>query len=224
MNKAQKIFLMEDEEQIREIVLEYLQIAGYETMAAADGNQALEILRDNSFDLAILDIMVPGPNGIEILKEIQKTQTARAVIMLSALNDEKIQLEAFNAYADDYISKPFSPILLLKRIETILRRVKTTASPHRQEALYVLAESYQAFYDGKDLDLTLTEFQILESLYKNQKKVFTREELIEIIYEADYYGSDRIIDSHVKNLRKKLPQPYIKTVIGVGYQFDRSLI
>lgn len=145
-----------------------------------------------------------------------------ATIMLTALGDEKTQVQAFNLYADDYVIKPVSPIILLKRMETILRRVKRTKS-QEEKGLVICDDSYQAFYDGKPLELTLSEFLLLQVLKKEPKRVFTREQLILRIFNEDYVGNDRIIDAHIKNLRKKLPENYIKTVIGVGYQFREEV-
>lgn len=142
-----------------------------------------------------------------------------AVIMLTALDDEQTQVKAFNAYADDYVIKPVSPIILLKRMETILRRAARQART-AESGLVIHEESYQAFYEGKPLELTLSEYLLLQTLYRAPKRVFTREQLILSIFNEDYIGNDRIIDAHVKNLRKKLPQNYIKTVIGVGYQYQ----
>ncbi len=124
----------------------------------------------------------------------------------------------FNYFADDYVSKPFSPILLLKRIETILRRVSSDESV-KSEGLVLENEEYQAYYNGENLNLTLTEYQILELLMGRSSKVFSREEIITYVYQGDYFGSDRVIDSHIKNLRKKLPINCIKTITGAGYQY-----
>lgn len=222
-----KILLLEDEAVIREVIHEYLALAGYAVTAAEDGQSALDILATKPFDLAVLDIMVPGPSGLEVLSFIREHRPGLPVIMLSALDDEKTQIDAFNLFADDYVTKPFSPILLLKRIGTILHRRKpaatqASAEPESDETpkLVCDGEAYQAFYGGRPLDLTVSEFVLLQTLMDRPKQVFNREQLIEAIYQGDYYGSDRVIDSHIKNLRKKLPRPYIKTVIGIGYQFD----
>ncbi len=218
----ERILLLEDEAVIGEVVEEYLTIAGYEVIHTKTGDEALEALDKESFALAVLDIMVPGPSGIEVLEYIGKNYPSTAVIMLSALEDEATQLKAFNAQADDYVAKPFSPILLLKRIETILRRVKSSAVEKNDEKLYLHPESYQAYYQGKSLNLTLSEFLLLQALLEHPGWVLSREALIEAIYQDDYYGSDRIIDTHVKNLRKKLPLPYVKTVIGAGYRWEET--
>ena len=218
----ERILLLEDEAIIGEVVEEYLTIAGYEVTHRKTGDEALEALENESFALAVLDIMVPGPSGIEVLEHIRKNSPSTAVIMLSALEDEATQLKAFNAQADDYVAKPFSPILLLKRIETILRRVKSSGIQEEEEKLYLHPESYEAYYGGKSLNLTLSEFLLLQALLEHPGWVLSREALIEAIYQDNYYGSDRIIDTHVKNLRKKLPVPYVKTVIGAGYRWEEE--
>lgn len=217
-NETKTILLLEDEEQIREVVAEYLVLAGYEVIEASNAEESFDIIDDTSIDLAILDIMLPGVSGMEVLKYIKDKRDSVPVIMLSALNDEQSQLQAFNYFADDYVSKPFSPILLLKRIETILRRVSSNKTV-KTEGLVLENEEYQAYYNGENLNLTLTEFQILELLMSRASKVFSREEIITYVYQGDYFGSDRVIDSHIKNLRKKLPINCIKTITGAGYQY-----
>ena len=183
------------------------------------------MLKQKKFDAAVLDIMVPGKNGFEVLAYIRSHIPDMAVIMLTALDDEKTQVQAFNLYADDYIIKPVSPIILLKRMETVLRRTAGVVQPKDtpvQRGIYLQQEAYCAYYRGEKLPLTLSEYLLLQALYEKPNMVFTREQLILRIFIEDYIGNDRIIDAHVKNLRKKLPIPCIKTVIGVGYQFDKG--
>ena len=214
-----QILFLEDEPTIREVLTEYMKMQGYDVTCAEDGEKALGLLKNQSFDLAVLDIMVPVISGLEVLAYIKEHRPEVATIMLTALDDEKTQVQAFNLYADDYVIKPVSPIILLKRMETILRRVKR-AEVQEEKGLVIHGESYQAFYDGVALELTLSEFLLLQVLQKDPKRVFTREQLILRIFNEDYVGNDRIIDAHIKNLRKKLPRNYIKTVIGIGYQFQ----
>lgn len=216
----EKILFLEDEPTIREVLTEYMKMKDYEVIQAEDGEEALRVLEGregSSFDLAVLDIMVPKVSGLEVLKKIRAAYPELPVIMLTALGDEKTQLEAFNAYADDYVIKPVSPIILLKRIETILRRVKRGRT--EQKGLVIEEKSYQAYFDGRSLELTVSEFLLLWTLYREPSRAFTREQLILHIYNEDYIGNDRIIDAHVKNLRKKLPVNCIRTVIGIGYRF-----
>jgi DNA-binding response OmpR family regulator len=218
-----KILFLEDEPTIKEVLMEYMKMKQYDVTPAEDGDEAIQLLEEQDFDLAVLDIMVPGKNGLEVLSHIRDRKPAMAAIMLTAIDDEPTQVKAFNLYADDYVVKPVSPIILLKRIETILRR---TGSSDRKAAatngLYLNEEAYQAFYDNISLQLTLSEFLLLQALKKESMRAFTREQLILKIFNEDYIGNDRIIDAHVKNLRKKLPKNYIRTVIGVGYQYKED--
>lgn len=216
-----RILFLEDEPTIQDVLTEYMKMQDYDVVCVQDGEQAVRMLAGQDFDMAVLDIMVPGAGGLEVLSYIKEKKPEMAVIMLTALDDEKTQLQAFNLYADDYVIKPVSPIILLKRMETIFRRVKKTWRQD-EKGLVVDDDAYQAFYDGKPLELTLSEFLLLQVLKKEPKRVFTREQLILRIFNDDYMGNDRIIDAHVKNLRKKLPGNYIKTVIGVGYQFQED--
>lgn len=212
------ILFLEDEPTIREVLTEYMKMQNYRVICAMDGEEALELLGKQQFDMAVLDIMVPKVSGLEVLQYIKEHIPDMATIMLTALDDERTQVQAFNLYADDYVIKPVSPIILLKRMETILRRVKRTRA-QQERGLVIHDDAYQAFFDGKSLELTLSEFLLLQVLMKEPNRVFTREQLILKIFNEDYVGNDRIIDAHVKNLRKKLPVDCIKTVIGVGYQF-----
>lgn len=212
------ILFLEDEPTIREVLTEYMKMQNYRVICAVDGEEALELLGKQQFDMAVLDIMVPKVSGLEVLQYIKEHSPDMATIMLTALDDESTQVQAFNLYADDYVIKPVSPIILLKRMETILRRVKRTRI-QQEKGLVIHDDSYQVFFDGRSLELTLSEFLLLQVLMKEPNRVFTREQLILRIFNEDYVGNDRIIDAHVKNLRKKLPVDCIKTVIGVGYQF-----
>lgn len=215
------ILFLEDEPTIQEVLTEYMRMQDYDVTCVQDGRQAIRLLTEQAFDMAVLDIMVPEVSGLEVLSYIKEQKPEMTTIMLTALDDERTQVQAFNLYADDYVIKPVSPIILLKRMETILRRARKTQE-QGEKGLIVDDDSYQAFYDGKSLKLTLSEFLLLQVLKKEPRRVFTREQLILRIFNEDYVGNDRIIDAHVKNLRKKLPGNYIKTVIGVGYQFQEE--
>lgn len=219
-----KVLFLEDEPTIQEVLAEYMKMQGYDVELASDGKEAIGLLGEREYDIAVLDIMVPKVSGLEVLGIVQERWPEMATIMLTALGDEQTQLKAFNLYADDYVIKPVSPLILLKKMETILRRMKKVS---RQEVLgqglEVREESYQVFCSGEEIKLTLSEFLLLQALYEQPKRVFTREQLILRIFNEDYIGNDRIIDAHVKNIRKKMPQNYIKTVIGVGYQFAEEL-
>ncbi|HEX3021592.1 MAG TPA: response regulator transcription factor [Lachnospiraceae bacterium] len=219
-----RILFMEDEPTIQEVTTEYMKMKDYVVTCVSNGEEALEILKMQEFELAVLDIMVPKVSGLEVLEYIKEQKPEMATIMLTALDDEQTQVKAFNLFADDYVIKPFSPILLLKRIETILRRTSQLIRKEPQQAgLCINEDSYQAFYQNESLKLTLSEFLLLQTLMKEPNRVFTRDQLIDRIFNEESFINDRIIDAHVKNLRKKLPKNYVKTVIGVGYQFDKEI-
>lgn len=215
-----KVLFLEDEPTIREVLAEYMKISGYQVKEIARGDEAIRLLGEESYDIAVLDVMVPGVDGFEVLQYVREHCPRTAAIMLTALDDEKTQIKAFNQYADDYVIKPVSPIILLKRMETILRRTLYLEEKNRPAGFYLDEQAYSAYYEGKRLPLTLSEYLLLLTLYKEPRRVFTREQLILRIFNEEYIGNDRIIDAHVKNLRKKLPVNCIKTVIGVGYQFN----
>ena len=218
-----RILFLEDEPTIREVTTEYFKMAGYEVVVVSDGKEAIDAVNKEAFHVAVLDIMVPTINGMEVLAYIRKRHPSMAVIMLTALDDEQTQVKAFNLYADDYIIKPFSPILLIKRIETVLHRIGQASNKStRNNELLIDEAAYQAFYKNESLYLTVSEFLLLKALADEPNRVFNREQLIERIFHEDAFVNDRIIDAHVKNLRKKLPRNYIKTILGVGYQFDKG--
>ncbi|MDO5695569.1 MAG: response regulator transcription factor [Eubacteriales bacterium] len=215
------ILYVEDDPVIGEVIEEYLKTAGYHVHRYLNGNEALSAFAAERFDLAILDIMLPDTDGIDILKHLRTSDPDIGIIMLSALDDEGTQLHAFNGLCDDYIVKPVSGILLLKRVETILRRTARPATPH-PDGLSLDTAAYAFYEDGQKVPLTVTEYLILAALYKRPGKVFTRAELLNLVYDTEYYGSDRVIDSHIKNIRKKLRTDIIETVIGLGYRRKES--
>ena len=221
-----QVLFLEDEPTICEVLTEYMTLSGYQVTSVPNGDEAISLINSRRYDIAVLDIMVPGTDGFGVLAKIRECQPEMAVIMLTALDDEKTQIRAFNHYADDYVIKPVSPIILLKRMETILRRtaLSSAAVKASDSGLTLDSEAYRALYNGQRLPLTLSEYLLLQTLYRHPGRVYTREQLILSIFNEEYIGSDRIIDAHVKNLRKKLPIPCIKTVIGVGYQFDQTLL
>lgn len=223
INSQFRVLFLEDEPTIREVLKEYMIMSNYHVIEVDNGESAISLLNNNTFDIAVLDIMVPGASGLDVLSHIKDHYPQTATIMLTALEDEKTQVDAFNRYADDYVIKPASPIILLKRMETILRRAKQNSI--NSNILYGITfeeEAYQAYYNSSPLPLTLSEYLLLHTLYKEPNRVFNREQLILRVYNEDYIGNDRIIDAHIKNIRKKLPVSCIKTVIGIGYQFDKE--
>lgn len=217
-----EILFLEDEVTIREVIAEYMNVAGHKVTECGSGDEAVERLKEKRFDLAVLDIKVPGMSGLKVLEYIRtELKSDMGVIMLTAYEDINTQVEAFNFFADDYITKPTSPIILLKRIDVLLRRIKSESSL-KETSLVIDDKAYRAYFEGKDLSLTVSEFLLLKTLHDLPNQVLTREQLILSIFNEDYIGNDRIIDAHVKNLRKKLPVNVIDTVIGVGYRWKED--
>ena len=193
-----QVLFFDDEPTICEVLTEYMTLSGYQVTSVPNGDEAISLINSRRYDIAVLDIMVPGTDGFGVLAKIRECQPEMAVIMLTALDDEKTQIRAFNHYADDYVIKPVSPIILLKRMETILRRtaLSSAAVKASDSGLTLDSEAYRALYNGQRLPLTLSEYLLLQTLYRHPGRVYTRE----------------------------LPIPCIKTVIGVGYQFDQTLL
>lgn len=217
-----EILFLEDEVTIREVIAEYMNVAGHKVTECSSGDEAVERLKEKSFDLAVLDINVVGMSGLKVLEYIRnKLKSDMGVIMLTAYEDINTQVEAFNFFADDYITKPASPIILLKRIDVLLRRIKSESSM-KETSLVIDDKAFRAYFEGKDLSLTVSEFLLLKTLHDLPNQVLSREQLILSIFNEDYIGNDRIIDAHIKNLRKKLPVNVIDTVIGVGYRWKED--
>lgn len=219
-----KILIADDEARITDLISDYLTAAGYETVVAGDGNAALEAFRQNKdLSAVILDIMMPGPDGWQVCKEIRKI-SAVPVLMLTARAEEFDQLMGFESGADDYVTKPFSPAVLVKRIEALIRRANGKVVPaEKQEGLVINKDSYVAYLDGKVLELTLKEFEILVYLTDNKSHVLTRDQILNAVWGYDYEGDVRTVDSHVARLRIKLGNygnNHLKTVYGMGYKFE----
>ena len=210
------ILVAEDDEHIGNTLKAFLLDAGYFVELCTNGQTACERLYDKKFNLAILDIMLPGMDGQEILKEFRKVSDV-PVIMITALSGDSPQLKAFDNLADDFVAKPFSMQVLLKRVEALLRRSGALQKEIRIGSLCLNRESFKAFWDGKELPLTLREFEILCLLASNENKVLSHETLIAKVWGYDYYSSEATVHTHIKNLRSKLPENIIKTVRGVGY-------
>ena len=217
-----KILLVEDEKIAREGVRDFLISRGYLVTEAVDGEEAVKKFCESGqseFDLVILDVMLPKMNGILVLKEIRKRSKV-PVLMLTALSDEGTQLASFDNLADDYLCKPFSLLILEKRIEALMRRLKDTqkkeVSKWVREGVLVDFLEYKGYLNGVDVDLKPKEVELLKLLIENPKVTLRREQILEELWK-DELPYDRVIDVYIKNLRKKLQIDCIKTVKGVGY-------
>jgi len=211
-----KILIVEDDEHIRDTVKAYLDDAGYQVEACADGDKALTLFYDNAYQLVILDIMLPGLNGHELLKELRKLHNI-PVLMMTALDDTENEIRAFSNEADDYITKPFTIEILLKRVEALLRRSGFLQKEISVGKLKLYPESYRAEYAGTDIGLTSKEFDILLLLLQNKRRIITYEGLLTKIWGYDFEGGEGVVHVNIKRLRDKLPADIIKTVKGAGY-------
>ena len=218
------ILVIEDDASIQDLITEFLSAEGYNVDAANDGIEGIQKFKENNYDLIILDIMMPNLDGYGVCKMIRKKSSV-PIIFLTALNQESDQLKGFEIECDDYITKPFSFNLLVKRVEAILRRSNKTISDNfiTFEKLKLNLDTYSAEIDGDVIELTLKEFNILKELIEKYPQVITRESLLDSIWGYDYYGDTRIVDAHIKNIRKKITLPYIKTVKGIGYTLDKNI-
>lgn len=219
-----KILIADDEVRIRRLVCDFLKNGGYLPLEAEDGADALRVFEQNpDTALVILDIMMPEIDGWEVCRRIRKSSGV-PVILLTARSEEFDQLTGFEAGADEYVIKPFSPAVLVKRVDALLRRASHPAGESASGGgLRVDEEAYVAYLDGKALELTLKEFEILCTLYRKPGRVFTREQLLDTIWGYDFDGDFRTVDSHVARLRTKLGEfgnTHLKTVYGLGYKIE----
>ena len=217
------ILIVEDEKEIREGVSEYLAEVGYSVISAEDGMQAIELFKNNKIDLVILDIMLPKANGFVVLNKIRQESNV-PVIMLTAMSDDYTQIMSFDEDADDYITKPFSIIVLHKRIEALLRRgVKVSENKKWCYGdIEIDFEGYSARKNGENIDLKPKEIKLIELLLKYEGKVLTRAQILDNLWRIEEAPNDRVIDVYIKNIRKKLLLDCIVTVKGIGYKFEEK--
>ena len=220
-----RILIVEDEPDIQELLSAYLQQAGYQTSLAGDGVEALELFRSASFDLVLLDIMLPKIDGFTVCELIRR-QSQVPIIMLTALNGEEEQIKGLDLQVDDYITKPFSMPILIRKIAAVLRRSTMIPDQEHQTISYknliLDLDSYSASVNGESHELTQREFEVLRELLLNQGRVLTRQNLLDRLWKYDFLGDERVVDTHIKNLRKKLGIDFIQTIRGVGYKIDRE--
>ncbi len=215
------ILVVEDDQEIQELIKQFLMTQQYTVVVASDGLEGMTQFNKQSFDLILLDVMMPNLNGFEVSKMI-RSQSNIPIIMLTALEEEEDQMKGFDLGIDDYITKPFSFHVLIRRVEAVLRRSydKNVNNHLVFKEVRVDVDAYRVYVNDVEILLTTKEFEILQLLFQNERKVLTRENIVEKVWGYDYFGETRIIDTHIKNLRKKLAIPYIKTIKGIGYKID----
>ncbi|MFJ8511966.1 response regulator transcription factor [Lysinibacillus xylanilyticus] len=216
-----RILVIEDDQEIQELIKQFLMVQQYMVEVASDGLEGMKQFNKQSFDLILLDVMMPNLNGFEVAKMI-RSQSNVPVIMLTALEEEQDQVKGFDLGIDDYITKPFSFHVLIRRVEAVLRRsnYQSTVSHLVFKEIHVDCDAYKVYVNKVETPLTTKEFEILQLLLKNEKRVLTRESIVEQVWGYEYQGETRLVDTHIKNIRKKLDIPYIKTVKGIGYKID----
>lgn len=223
------ILIIEDEEKLRQVLQKYADAEGYKTDLLSEGTNAVDVIRKSNPDVILLDIMLPGKSGIDICKEVRQFSQV-PIIMITAKVEEIDVLLGLELGADDYISKPFSPRQVIARVKAMLRRTNNTTqskeaiNKENSEGLDLDVSCYSATYNGESLDLTPVEFRILNALYGPPARVLNRDQLMDRMYDDHRTVSDRTVDSHVANLRKKLKSQnpeseFIQPVYGIGYRY-----
>jgi two-component system alkaline phosphatase synthesis response regulator PhoP len=225
---AGTILIVDDEESIQRVARAYLEHEGYTVLGTTDGSEALELAQQQRPDLVILDLMLPGMDGMEVAARL-RAESEVFILMLTARSEEADRVAGLRIGADDYMTKPFSPRELVARVQAILRRRRPVAAADmtlRFQQLQIDPERRAVEVAGSTLDLTTTEFDVLLALARHAGKVLNREQIIDLVWGADFYGNDRVVDVYVGQVRRKLEaasgEVLIRTVRGVGYQFTAS--
>ena len=218
----EKVLIADDEELMRQLVVDYLKPEGFEIIEAADGKQALELYSEQHPDLVLLDVMMPGYDGWTVCREIRRESTI-PIIMLTAKGEEIDQLFAYDLGVEEYITKPFSPKILVAKIKAVLRR-----GQHEQhiagDGVAIDDEAHEVTLDGQTLDLSPTEYKLLNYLMTNAGKALSRRQILNKVWNYDYYGDFRTVDTHINRLRIKLGDKgkLIQTVRGYGYRYEQK--
>ena len=219
-----KILVVDDKSRMRKLVKDFLEREGYVVLEAGDGMEAMEIFyEEKDIALVILDVMMPRMDGWQTCREIRQSSQV-PIIMLTARAEESDELQGFNLGVDEYISKPFSPKILVARVEAVLRRSNAIAAGETIDAGGIVIDkaAHQVKIDGGEIDLSFKEFELLTYFVENQGIALSREKILNNVWNYDYFGDARTIDTHVKKLRSKLGEKgnYIKTIWGMGYKFE----
>lgn len=219
---SKNILVADDEERMRKLVCDFLKKEGYITYEAENGKQALSIFANHPLDLLILDVMMPEYDGWAVCREVRKSSTV-PVIMLTARGEEADELFGFDLGADEYIAKPFSPRILMARVQALLRRAENKGLPLRSlGGLQIDESAHYVYIDNKSIDLTPKEFELLLYMADHAGRALSREQILNAVWNYDYFGDIRTVDAHIKNIRLKLGTKgeYIQTVRGIGYRFE----
>ena len=219
------ILIIEDEKAIQNIIKAFLEDAGYTAVLADDGLEGIEKFHKFSPDLVLLDLMLPKINGFAVCELIRK-ESQVPITMLTARDDDESQMKGFDVLADDYITKPFTMPLVMRRIEAVLRRTEHGNQAENTVIHYkdisLDADSFTVLVSGESVSLTTREFEILKLFLENQGRVFTRDNLLNMIWGYDYFGDAKIVNTHIKNIRRKLGVDYIETIRGMGYKIEKE--
>ena len=219
-----KILIVDDESRMRKLIKDFLDREGYQVLEAADGMEAMDVFYANrDVALMILDVMMPRMDGWDVCREVRESSTV-PIMMLTARSEERDELKGFELGVDEYIAKPFSPKILVARVNALLKRVNGGASGGTINAggIEIDKAAHIVKIDGQEVDLSVKEFELLVYFVENQKIALTREKILNHVWNYDYFGDARTIDTHVKKLRSKMGEKgeYIKTVWGMGYKFE----
>ena len=218
------ILVVDDESRMRKLLRDFLSAKGYQILEAEDGEKAIEVFEENKnkIKLILLDVMMPKLDGWSVLRKIRQDSNV-PVIMLTARGEEQDELFGFELGVDEYISKPFSPKILVARVEAILKRVYgDTKQLKDYDGIVIDQEGRTVKVDGKPIDLSLREYELLKYLLDNENIALSRDKILNNVWNYDYYGDSRTIDSHIKKIRHKLGKKgkYIETIRGIGYKFE----
>lgn len=218
-----RILVIEDDTDIQEVLENYLTAEGYEVLIASDGIEGIARFHEEPVDLVLLDVMLPKIDGFTVL-ELLRRESQVPVIMVTARDSVEDQIHGFRLLVDDYVPKPFDMPVLLCKIAAVLRRsgiAENTGNLTYRE-LVLDEEGHHVYLKGQEMEMTQKEFELLRVFLKNAGRVFTRQGLLDQVWGMDYFGDERIVDTHIKNLRKKLGADYIQTVRGVGYRIEKN--
>ena len=220
-----KLLIVEDDLSIQALLHDFLEEAGYRVVMAADGVEALSRFAEQEFDLILLDVMLPKIDGFGVCEVIRRKSDV-PIIMLTALDDEEHQIRGLDLQVDDYMTKPFSMPILIRKIAAVLRRTakqEGAAQTLAYKELTLDLDGYKVYINHSGVDVTPREFEILRELLLHQGRILTRTNLLETLWKYEFFGDERIIDTHIKNIRKKLGDAdYIETIRGVGYRIDKE--